>query len=251
MTTVRDVFGYIDSFAPFGAAEKWDNVGLLLGDENAAVTGIVAALDLTADILNEAAGLGANLVVTHHPVIFDPLKRLESSSVVYKAARLGVHVISAHTSLDVAPEGVNQALAETLELRDPAPLCEDGLGRIGLLPYAMTARQLAGYVKERLGCKGLRFYEGPGQISCVALCGGAGGSLLEEACHQGAQALITADVKHSVFLEAKNRNMTVIDGGHFATENVIIPRLANRLCHRFPQLPVTVASANMEVTEWL
>ena len=74
---------------------------------------------------------------------------------------------------------------------------------------------------------------------------------MEEAALQGAQALITADVKHSVFLEAKNRNMTVIDGGHFATENVIIPRLANRLRHRFPQLPVTVASANMEVTEWL
>jgi len=88
MTTVRDVFGYIDSFAPFGAAEKWDNVGLLLGDENAAVTGIVAALDLTADILNEAASLGANLVVTHHPVIFDPLKRLESGSVV--SSRSGI-----------------------------------------------------------------------------------------------------------------------------------------------------------------
>ncbi len=251
MTTVADVYRYIDSFAPFDAAEGWDNVGVLLGDRGAAVTGIVCALDLTADILNEAAALGANLVVTHHPVIFDPIKKLESTSVVYKAARLGVHVISAHTSLDVAPEGVNQALAETLQLRDPAPLCEDGLGRIGLLPFAMTARQLAGYVKERLHCKGLRFYEGPGLISCVALCGGAGGSLLDAAKAQGAQALVTADVKHNVFLDAKNCNMTLIDGGHFATENVIIPRLAEGLHRQFPQLPVTIASANVEVTDWL
>lgn len=251
MTTVNDVCRYIDSFAPFDAAEGWDNVGLLLGDGAAAVTGMVTALDLTADILNEAAGVGANLVVTHHPVIFDPIKKLESTNVVYRAARLGVHVISAHTSLDVAPEGVNQALAETLQLRDPAPLCEDGLGRIGLLPYPMAANQLAAYVKERLGCKGLRYYAGPGPITCVAVCGGAGGSLLEEARQQGAQALVTADVKHNVFLDAKNCNMTLIDGGHFATENVIIPRLAALLRRRFPQLPVTVASANVEVTDWL
>lgn len=251
MTTVADIYRSIDAFAPFEAAESWDNVGLLLGDRRAAVTGVVVALDMTADVLAEAVELGANLVVTHHPVIFEPLKRLESTDLVYRAVRLGVQVISAHTSLDVAPEGVNQALAEALQLRDPAPLCEDGLGRIGLLPRPMTARQLAAYVKEMLDCKGLRFYEGPGQLSCVALCGGAGGSLLEEARRQGAQALVTADVKHNVFLDAKQWNMTLIDGGHFATENVIVPRLAARLRREFPGLPVTVAASNMEVTQWL
>lgn len=251
MTTVADVYRYLESFAPFGAAEPWDNVGLLVGDRNAMVTGIALALDLTDDVLTEAVSLGSNLVVTHHPVIFEPIKKLESTGLAYRAARLGVHVISSHTSLDVAPEGVNQALAEELQLRDPAPLCEDGLGRIGLLPHPMTARALACYVKEKLGCKGLRFYEGPGQISCVALCGGAGGSLLEQARQQGAQALVTADVKHNVFLDAKHCNMTLIDGGHFATENVIIPRLAVRLRQRFSELPVTVAASNVEVTDWI
>jgi len=251
VTTVGDIYRCIDSFAPFASAESWDNVGLLLGDSAAVVTGIVTALDLTADVLNEAAGLGANLVVTHHPVIFDPLKRLESQSVVYRAARLGVHVISAHTSLDLAPEGVNQALAEALQLRDPAPLCEDGLGRIGLLPLPMGARALAEFVKRRLNCKGLRFYAAPGQIDCVAVCGGAGGSLLAEAQSQGAQALVTADVKHSAFLDAKNRGITLVDGGHFATENVIIAPLTARLKQHFPQLPVQASECSAEVTDWL
>lgn len=251
MTTVQDIYNAIDGFAPFAAAEEWDNVGLLVGDGAAAVSAAVLALDLTDEVLAEAVERQAQLVITHHPVIFEPLKQVETSSLIAKAVRAGVHAISAHTSLDLAPQGVNQALAETLELKGIQLLCADGLGRVGDLPYAMSAAQLAGYVKERLGCGGVRYYGAPGQITRVALCGGAGGSLVAEAAAAGAQALVTADVKHSAYLDAAHRGLTLLDGGHFATENVIIAPLAALLAQQFPHITFTPAAANRELCSWL
>ena len=122
MAAVQEIYNAIDGFAPFKRAEHWDNVGLLVGDSAAEVTGILLSLDMTADTLDEALAHGCNLIVTHHPVIFEPLKALTADSLIYRAARQGVSVICAHTNLDVADYGVNFALADKLGLSITAPL---------------------------------------------------------------------------------------------------------------------------------
>ncbi len=251
MITVGDVRNFLDEIAPFETAMDWDNSGLLLGDAQAVITGIMVALDVTPSVLEEAAGLGSNLVVSHHPVIFSPLRRLGSGDMAYKAVRRGIHVLSAHTNLDVADWGVNHVLGQVLGLRDAAPLAPDGLGRIGLTQKPMWPQELAEFVKERLGCGGVRFCEGREQITCLAVCGGSGGDLLDTAATQGAQAFVSADIKHDVYLKAHRLGMTLIDGGHFATENVIIKPLVEKLAIKFPTLHVNVAESCTEVCKWI
>ncbi|MEG1994493.1 MAG: Nif3-like dinuclear metal center hexameric protein, partial [Oscillospiraceae bacterium] len=118
---VKDILDFINSFAPFNSAEDFDNVGLLVGNKNAEVKKVLVCLDCTDEIISEAIDLGANLVITHHPVIFSPLKKMVSDSIVYRLVQNSISVISAHTNLDIAPMGVADSLAEKMELKNIQP----------------------------------------------------------------------------------------------------------------------------------
>ena len=176
---VIDILEFIDSFAPFNTALPFDNAGLLVGDGQREINKIGAVLDVTAQAVEYAAQNGIDLIVSHHPVIFNPLKRLQTDSVPYLLAKHDIAVISAHTNLDAARGGVNDALAKALELENIAPLAEnDGndfppMGRTGTLKRPISDRDFAIFVAEKLSTKAKTVLSGK-EIAKVALCGGAG-----------------------------------------------------------------------------
>lgn len=237
MTCIRDIKNYIDQFAPFDTAENWDNCGLLVGSVASPVTRVVTALDATAEVIRHAASTGAELVVTHHPVIFCPLRHVSPGTPVWEAVRAGVSVLCAHTNLDAAPGGVNDVLARILGLREVSPLEGDGvLGRIGALEAPLEPGDFAAYVKEKLCCGGLRYVPGGKPVFKVGLCSGSGAAFLPAAAAAGADAFVTGDVKHDQLLTAAALGVTLIDAGHFSTEQAIAPELAGRLGKHFPGL---------------
>ncbi|MEG1942456.1 MAG: Nif3-like dinuclear metal center hexameric protein, partial [Angelakisella sp.] len=220
---VSEVYNVIDRFAPFSAAESWDNVGLLVGDMAAEVTGIMTALDITVQVIEEAESRGCNLLISHHPIIFDPLKSLMAGTPAYEAARRGMSVISAHTSFDVAAGGVNAVLAERLGLSEVLPLGGEGapmMGCMGKLPRALSPKELGAAIAKAVGFAPAYNPMG-GEIITVGLCGGSGADLfLDTKPPHAYQAFVTADVKHHQFLEAARRGITLYDGGHYATEAI-------------------------------
>ena len=170
--TIQDVYAFLDTRAPFATAEEWDNVGLLVGDGAQPVTGVVVALDATPGALEAARALNANLLITHHPVIFSPLRRLTAEGMPYRLAAEGIGLIAAHTNLDKAAGGVNDALAACLGLEE-VTVAADGMTRIGTLPNPEEATVFAHRIAEALETP-VRV-SGDHRIQRVAVCGGAGG----------------------------------------------------------------------------
>lgn len=242
--TVQNVYDAINAVADFSTQMDFDNAGLLVGDAGAAVTGALVSLDVTDSIIDEAVDRGANLIVTHHPVIFHAIKRVTADMLVYRLVRENIAVISAHTNLDLAPGGVNDILAQKLELADVNVLPPENLLRAGRLSRGMTPPEFAYYVKQKLDLPALRYCDGGRAIEQVAVCGGSGGGELRDALAAGCQAYVTADVKHDVMLEAAHLGVTLIDGGHFGTENHVIEYLADVARRVLADTPVTVARGN-------
>lgn len=241
MATVGEFYDLIDAFAPFHTAMGFDNPGLLVGDRGTEVHSALFALDITPQVVREAAEMGAQLVVSHHPVIFHPLKSLLPGSAPYLLAQYGVAAICAHTNLDMAQGGVNTCLAERLQLKQVRMLKEyehSGLseGLIGETDHPYTPKEFAAFVKEVLGCDGLKYADGGKTITTVGLCGGAGADLTMDAAQQGAQAMVTADTKHNQLLDAEDMGITLVDAGHFYTEDVVIVPLMERFQARFPEV---------------
>lgn len=245
--TVQTVYEALNRAADFSLAMDFDNPGLLVGDPNATVTGVLAALDVTDAVISEAVARGANLIVSHHPVIFHPMKRVTADTLVWRLIRENLSVISAHTNLDIAAGGVNDILAARLKLQAVAPVEPEGMARIGRLERGMTPPEFAYYVKQMLDACAVRYCDGGRAIERVAVCGGSGGSFLADIDHAGAQALVTGDVKHDVMLDAIHRGITIIDAGHFGTENFVVPYLAE-LARRAlgAEIPVSIAQNNLD-----
>lgn len=244
--TVNDIYQAINRAADFSLALDFDNAGLLVGDPDAQVSGVLIALDATPDVVDEAVARGANLIVVHHPVIFHPLKQVLADSIVHRLIRANISVICAHTNLDIAAGGVNDLLAQKLELIDTAPLPPENLLRVGRLARGMTPPEFAYYVKQKLDLPALRYSDGGRAIERVAVCGGAGGSELAAAAAAGCQAYVTGDVKHDLLLEAIRLGVTILDGGHFGTECHIVDRLLELVRQTAPALPAMIAHAHAD-----
>ncbi len=232
--TVNDIYLFLNDFCPFDTASDFDNAGLLIGDKNATVTKAVIALDCTKSAIDKACEIGAELIITHHPVIFGGIKKVMSDSIVYRLVKSGISVISAHTNLDIADGGVNDCLATALGLTEiEKVVCDDGFSfRIGSLSREHSPADFAKYAGEKLNFSP-RFTVGKKAVKRVAVCGGSGGDMLADAVTAGADAYVTADVKHNVFLDAARLGITLIDCGHFNTEDIVIEPLKNVLCDKF------------------
>lgn len=241
MTRVQDIYAYIDGFAPFATQMDFDNAGLLVGDGQAEVRRVLLALDATLEVVKEAVRKRCQLIVSHHPLIFHPLKAVRpedpTQAVVAQLIRKNIALISAHTNLDIAPGGVNDVLMDRLGGKVTGvlePMGESwGMGRVGELDQPMPPKDFAAMVKKALGAKAVRATLGGRPVKKLAVCGGAGGDLLELAVSLGADAYVTADVKHHEFLAAQALGVTLVDGGHFSTENPVMPVLAERLRRAF------------------
>lgn len=347
MSTIQKIYEAIDSIAPFSLAMDFDNPGLLVGNRSALVRKALLVLDCTGQAVELAQELGASLIITHHPVIFHPLKQVNEESLVYQLISRRIGVVSAHTNLDIARDGVNDHLARVIGLtqveglspvastpyrkvavfvpqshaqavreamaqagagqlgnydscafltpgagffrplegaspflgevgrqeqveevrvemicppgltgrvidamrqahpyEEPAfDLFEDHaltetcfLGRVGQLERPLSAQELARWVKDTLRAASVRYVDGGRPIRRVAVCGGSGGDLTSQALASGADALLTADVKHDQFLQAAHQGLTLLDAGHFDTEDVVLEPLARRLAKLVPDV---------------
>lgn len=232
--TVQDILDLLQEKAPLELAEEWDNVGLLVGDANSSVTTALVALDVTDAVIDRALAEKAELIVTHHPVIFDPLKTVLATDLVYRLIRAGLSVISMHTNADKAQGGVNDCLCEKLGLTD-VTIAPDGMSRIGTLPACMSADVFATYVAQCLDTA-VRVKAGTATIRTVALCGGSGASMVLPLLDR-ADAALTGEVKHHEWLSVPC-DKTLVDGGHYATEIAVTNRFCEWLSKSFPDFNI-------------
>ncbi len=237
--TVGAVYAALDRFAPFASACGWDNSGLQVGSMEQPVSGVVLSLDCTLETLAYAKAVGANLVITHHPIIFDPLRQVLSGSVAGVALQSGISVVSAHTNLDLAPGGVSDCLAKALDLEVIGAFGEDGVGRIARCREPMAPAEFAAFVKKQLNTA-VRYWVGDRPVSTVALVSGAGSDDAFAACETKADAYLTGELKHNYFVDCAASGMTFVEAGHYATERVVLPRLLSLLAKEFPGLPAAV-----------
>lgn len=234
-----ELLQFMETLAPPELAEEWDNCGLQVGSEADEIARILLALDCTEAVLRQANP--NTLVITHHPLLFHPLSCLERDSLPARALLQGVTVASYHTSLDRAPGGVNDCLAEALSLSQISELPEsENLGRIGRID-PLSPEQFAQQTAETLGCAAPRIVCGSRPVQTVALASGAGGEFVTAAIQAGADAFVTGELKHHEALEAVRAGITVVEAGHFETERVILPSLQKRISKAFPSLPVEIA----------
>lgn len=248
MAKVKDIFAALDALAPTHLKLGFDNVGLLVGAWDDEVERVLCALDITLDVIEEGRRMGAELIVSHHPMFFE-LKNVTDSDTtgqrVLALARSGMAAICMHTNLDIAPGGVNDALAEALGIENAVPFGGESCGRIGDVPE-MALWDFMAEVKGALGADGLRFVDSGRPVRRVAVLGGAGGGNMMEAFEAGADTYVTADVKHHQFIDAKELGINLIDAGHFSTENVVVPVLAETIRGSFPELDVRISRVHAQ-----
>ena len=257
MTTVKDILQFVERFAPAYMKENWDNVGLLCGDPNQEVTKVLVALDPFEGVCREAESVGAELIVTHHPLIFQAPKSITTATSVGRSilqlCRGGISAINAHTNLDCTPGGVNDVLAQTLELKDitvldPKGTDEEGnpwgLLRMGSFEGSLPA--FLSHVKEKLGTPTLRYTDGGRPVGKVAVGGGACAGALVEAFYAGCDTFVTADVKYNQFWDAQDLGMNLIDAGHFYTENPVVAVLAQKIAEAFPEIQVIISKTHTD-----
>lgn len=234
--TVNDIYLFLCEKAPLSFAMPYDNPGFLLGNKNDEVKKVLVCLDATMSAVKKAEEIGASLIVTHHPVIFEPLKKItaDENGKIFQIIKSGISVISMHTNLDVVKGGVNDALGNTLELENLRSITDDdGFSfRMGELKTILSGDELAKFTAEKLKTP-VRYCTQNKKIKSVAVCGGSGGGLWRLAKENGADALVTADVKHSALIEAADSGFTLIDAGHFNTEDTVIKPLKDELSARF------------------
>ena len=254
MATVADILKFMEGIAPPYMAEGWDNCGLLCGRKDREVKKILVALDPFDTVIDEAIALKADLIVTHHPLIFrDKLMAVnedtETGRCVLKLIENGIAAINAHTNLDMAPGGVNEVLAKTLgliniEIVDPVD--HYGLLRKGEVSEQPVENFLA-VVREKLNCKGLRYVASGKPVRVVAVGGGSCADFMTNALAAGCDTFVTADVKYNQFRTAWELGLNLIDAGHFHTENPVMPVVAEKLRAEFPGVDVIFSENHDDV----
>ena len=256
MTTVSDILKFVETLAPRAMKMEWDNVGLLCGSKNTEVTKALVALDPFEGVCHEAAETGAQLIVTHHPLIFRPQKAVTDETSIGRSimflCRNGISAINAHTNLDQVSGGVNDVLAEKLGLQNIQiinPVDGYGLLRCGDVAQQPLETFLA-TVKEALGCGGLRYVNSGNPVCKIAVGGGSCADEMMEAFAAGCDTFVTADIKYNQFWDAYDIGMNLIDAGHFYTENPVVAVLAEKISAAFPEIEVEISKTHTDCMKY-
>ena len=231
MATVKDIYKFIDKIAPFNTQEEWDNSGLLVGNENQNVNKIMFALDMTADVANQAINCGADLIVTHHPLIFKPLSEVLSNSLVFKLIENKISIICAHTNYDKAVDGVNDILCQTVCFNNFAKI-ENTCLNVAEIDNLISTKDFVSNIKNSLGGI-VRYNNSTKEIKKVAVCSGSGSDYLPLAKDLECDALLTGDASHHAFLDADEMGILLVAAGHFETENIAMKPLLDRIEKEF------------------
>lgn len=260
MATVTEIYRFLDKKAPFYLQMSYDNAGFLVGRGEAEVKRLMVSLDITEEVIEEARQAGCQLIVSHHPIIFRPAKSITDSEPTGRCllALTEKHIaaICAHTNLDAVAGGVNDALAQMLGLTDTVYLEQDGvdtegrpygIGRVGEVSGYPDVYTFAAFVRQRLHADGLRLEDAGKPVRKVAVGGGACGDMLSRVASHGCDTFVTSDVKYNTFLDARAMGINLIDAGHFSTEDVVCPVLADWLKTNFPEIQVFRSQLHKEV----
>ncbi len=262
MATVKDITNALETLADPALKMDFDNVGFLAGFGGTEVQKVLVTLDITSAVIDEAIAIGAQLIVSHHPLFFS-LKTVTDETVtgrkLTKLLRAGLSAICMHTNLDAAVGGVNDALASVAGLTQITNLLDEAhdsagtphaYGRVGYLAEPTPLVDYLSRLKKSLKTNGLRYHDAGRPVYKIATVGGSGGSYLEEAITQGCDTLVTSDVKYDVFLDAREQGINLIDGDHFCTENVVTPTLQKKLTELFPELDIIVSSQHSQTAQF-
>ena len=258
MTTVGEILKFIETIAPRSMKESWDNVGLNCGHRDREVTKILVALDPFTHVCREAKEFGAELLVTHHALLWNPGFITDADTQGRNALFLienGIAHINAHTNLDQAPGGVNDVLAnslglENVQILNPVPgEVPYGLIRMGeVQPQSLEA--FLSTVKQNLRCDGLRYVDGGKPVHKVAVGGGSCSGAMYEVAATGCDTFVTSDIKYNGFWDAKELGLNLIDAGHFHTENPVIPVLAAKIAAVFPEITVKISETHIDCAKY-
>lgn len=240
MIRVKDVYNLLNREVPFEDQFEWDNSGLIIGDMYGEVKIIAVMLDATPENIDKAIKNNVDLIITHHPLIFKPLKQLLRDDPIYDLLRKGVSLISLHTNWDKSLKGVNYVLAKELGLTDikPLPTAEGGeMVKFGTLPENYTEGHFCQVVKEKVKVPVVKYASAHESVRRIAVCGGSGADFIDEVADV-AEAYVTSDVKYHDFLHAAEIGLTLIDAGHFNTEDLSMGPLSAMIAHAFPDVKV-------------
>lgn len=263
MKTVNEIFDFLNILAPTSLKMDFDNVGFLVGSRNKVVKNCLIALDITDTVIDEAAELGAELIVSHHPIIFHELKRVTDDDItgrrIIKLIENDIAAICMHTNLDIADGGVNNALMKALGGAAEGflePCGEDingnkvGCGRVGELKEEMSLPDFLAVCKSTLHSDGLRYHDAGLPVKRLAVMGGSGGDCTALAKNLGCDTYVTSDIKYNEFLDASELGINLIDADHFCTENVVVPVLYEKLCAEFPDVSFFVSEKHRQTARF-
>lgn len=247
-----ELTGWLEERYPAKAAEEWDNVGLLVGDDEKDISHIFLALDLTEEVLDEALEAGADMIITHHPMIFSGIKKINNHTYtgrkILTLIREEIPYYAMHTNYDVL--GMAELSADYLKLQDRTVLSVtdetengvQGCGRVGKLPEKMTLKSCAEFVKAAFSLTDVKVYGGLEQeVAVAAVCTGSGKSMVDEAIAAGADVYVTGDIDHHTGIETVAKGLALIDAGHYGTEYIFMEAMKHVLEAAFPQLKVSCA----------
>lgn len=263
MTKVKEILEFLNGLAPLELKMDFDNVGLLVGNADGQVSKVLLALDITDEVIDEAASIGAELIVSHHPIIFEPMKDVlysdQGGRKIIKLIKNNISAICMHTNLDIAAGGVNDALISALGATSTAYLEytgtdsngeKMGCGRVGELENKMPLTEFLAMCKTALNANGLRYHDAGIKVKKLAVMGGSGGSCVRLAKELGCDTYVTSDIKYNSFLDAKELGINLIDADHFCTENVIISVLHEKLSAEFSKCEFRVSEKHCQTARF-
>lgn len=245
----EDIINRLEELSPVKFAEQWDNVGLLVGRRDKEVQKIYIALDVTEDVIDRAITLSADMIISHHPMIFSAVKKVNSDDFagrrLLNLIRNDIAVYAMHTNFDVM--GMADAAADELKLKKSQVLSvtyeddisKEGFGRVGKLPSIMTLEECAEYVKEQFRLEHVIVYGGlDSMIETAAILPGSGKSMAKDVLSSGADVFITGDIGHHDGIDLVAAGICVIDAGHFGIEKLFVPYMKEYLERQFPEITV-------------
>jgi dinuclear metal center YbgI/SA1388 family protein len=260
MTTVKDIYITLDKIAPFSLVHGGDNSGLLVGSLGGTVNKVLLTLDITNEAVREAAAGGAEVIVSHHPVIYDPLSVISEENPAALAFRLNIACICSHSPLDLAAGGINDIiyglLKEPFGLSEPSAFIEEihenrGYGLICESSAGLSSEEAARSLKSVFGCRTVRYVKSQRPIKKLAFCSGGAGGNTSRIISMGLDAYITGDIKYDQFIAAKNAGISLFDCGHFYTEVIVLEYLKKRFSDELPGISVKIAESARDPVEYV
>ena len=259
---VNEIYEYLNTVYPFDTQEKWDNSGYLVRHGgNVDVSKVLLTLDIDKKVISEAVCRNKHrdkqltdiLIISHHPVIFSPLRILDADSPAGMLMKNNIPAVCMHTNVDKCARGTNwvilRKLRENFNIRQETEELDDNFGYIATLEEPEKVTDIARKVKEIFGCeyvRGSRCISDDTTAQRIAFCSGSGGSMLDEVIAKGCDLYITGDVKHDVWISSNNVELPILDCGHFHTENIVLEEICCVLEEKFPQLDIEIAENSID-----